>query len=148
MKVPILLPNIFNHPFTYESKINLKVGDYVIVPFGKAKITGVVWNKFEKKKNKRFLTKQVLRKIHVPSLNNRRDDIPVLVNHFIEILAEDHRIDVPIIEKSALKMICEANWTGNVRELRNVIERLLILTPSGENISSKIVSKYSHFTKI
>ncbi|MDG2363761.1 MAG: sigma-54 dependent transcriptional regulator [Flavobacteriales bacterium] len=86
--------------------------------------------------------------IHVPSLNNRRDDIPVLVNHFIEILAEDHRIDVPIIEKSALKMICEANWTGNVRELRNVIERLLILTPSGENISSKIVSKYSHFTKI
>ncbi|MBT7652870.1 MAG: sigma-54-dependent Fis family transcriptional regulator [Flavobacteriales bacterium] len=86
--------------------------------------------------------------IHVPSLNNRRDDIPVLVNHFIEILAEDHRIDVPIIEKSALKMMCEANWTGNVRELRNVIERLLILTPSGENISSKIVSKYSHFTKI
>ena len=86
--------------------------------------------------------------IHVPSLNNRRDDIPVLVNHFIEILAEDHRIDVPIIEKTALKMICEANWTGNVRELRNVIERLLILTPSGENISSKIVSKYSHFTKI
>ena len=86
--------------------------------------------------------------IHVPSLNNRRDVIPVLVNHFIEILAEDHRIDVPIIEKTALKMICEANWTGNVRELRNVIERLLILTPSGENISSKIVSKYSHFTKI
>ena len=86
--------------------------------------------------------------IHVPSLNNRRDDIPILVNHFIKLLAEDHRIEVPAIEKSALKMICEANWTGNVRELRNVIERLLILTPSGENISSKIVSKYSHFTKI
>lgn len=86
--------------------------------------------------------------IHVPSLNNRRDDIPVLVNHFIEILAEDHRIEVPIIEKSALKMICEANWTGNVRELRNVIERLLILTPAGENISSGIVSKYSHFTQM
>ena len=42
MKVPILLPNIFNHPFTYESDINLKVGDYVVVPFGKSKITGVV----------------------------------------------------------------------------------------------------------
>ena len=38
MKVPILLPNIINHPFTYESKIDLKVGDYVVVPFGKAKI--------------------------------------------------------------------------------------------------------------
>ena len=86
--------------------------------------------------------------IHVPSLNNRRDDIPVLVNHFIKLLAEDHRIEVPVIEKSALKMICEANWTGNVRELRNVIERLLILTPAGENISSEIVSKYSHFTQV
>ena len=84
--------------------------------------------------------------IHVPSLNNRRDDIPVLVEHFMKLLSEDHRIEVPVIEPSALKMMCEANWTGNVRELRNVIERLLILTPAGENISSEIVSKYSHFT--
>ena len=86
--------------------------------------------------------------IHVPSLNNRRDDIPVLVEHFMKLLAEDHRIEVPVIETSALKMMCEANWTGNVRELRNVIERLLILTPAGENISSEIVSKYSHFTEV
>jgi len=86
--------------------------------------------------------------IHVPSLNNRRDDIPVLVDHFLKLLAEDHRIEVPVIDASALKMICEANWTGNVRELRNVIERLLILTPAGENISSEMVSKYSHFTEI
>ena len=55
MKVPILLPNIFNHPFTYESDINLKVGDYVIVPFGKSKITGVVWDEFEKENNKKFI---------------------------------------------------------------------------------------------
>ena len=53
MKVPILLPNIFNHPFTYESSnLDLKIGDYVIVPFGKYKITGVVWNEFEKDKKK------------------------------------------------------------------------------------------------
>ena len=53
MKVPILLPNIFNHPFTYESSnLDLKIGDYVIVPFGKSKITGVVWNEFEKYKKK------------------------------------------------------------------------------------------------
>ncbi len=50
MKYPILLPNIFNHPFTYESNLNLICGDYVVVPFGKSKITGVVWNEFEKKK--------------------------------------------------------------------------------------------------
>ena len=48
MKFPILLPNIFNHPFTYESDLNLKVGDYVVVHFGKSKITGVVWYEFEK----------------------------------------------------------------------------------------------------
>ena len=41
MKIPILLPNIFNYAFTYESHIDLKVGDYVLVPFGKSKITGV-----------------------------------------------------------------------------------------------------------
>ena len=44
MKYPILVPNIFNHPFTYESNLILKVGDYVMVPFGKSKITGVVWD--------------------------------------------------------------------------------------------------------
>ena len=65
MKVPILLPNIFNHPFTYESQFNLKAGDYVIVPFGKSKITGVVWDEFEKKNNKRFKVKKVLKKLNV-----------------------------------------------------------------------------------
>ena len=68
MKVPILLPNIFNHPFTYESDINLKVGDYVLVPFGKSKITGVVWDEFEKKNNRNFKIKNVLKKLDVTPL--------------------------------------------------------------------------------
>jgi primosomal protein N' (replication factor Y) len=68
MKVPILLPNIFNYPFTYESDINLKVGDYVLVPFGKSKITGVVWDEFEKKSNKNFEIKKVLKKLDVNPL--------------------------------------------------------------------------------
>ena len=54
MKVPILIPNIFNHPFTYDSDLKLKVGDYVVVPFGKSELTGVVWDEFEKKTNKNF----------------------------------------------------------------------------------------------
>ncbi len=54
MKYPILLPNIFNYPFTYESSLNLKVGDYVLVPFGKSKVTGVVWNEFENHNNKKI----------------------------------------------------------------------------------------------
>ena len=68
MKVPILLPNIFNHPFTYESDLNLNVGDYVVVPFGKSEITGVVWNEFEKKKSKKFKVKNVLKKLDITPL--------------------------------------------------------------------------------
>ena len=69
MKVPILLPNIFNHPFTYESSdLNLKIGDYVIVSFGKSKITGVVWNQFEKDTKKKYVIKKVIKKLKIPSL--------------------------------------------------------------------------------
>ena len=71
MKVPILLPNIFNHPFTYESSnLDLKIGDYVVVPFGQSKITGVVWNEFEKDKKKKYLIKKVIQKLKIPSLKN------------------------------------------------------------------------------
>ena len=66
MKVPILIPNIFNHPFTYETNLKLKLGDYVIVPFGKSKITGVVWDEFEKNKNKNFTIKKVSKKNLLP----------------------------------------------------------------------------------
>jgi len=68
MKVPILIPNIFNYPFTYDSDLKLKVGDYVIIPFGKSELTGVVWDEFEKKTNKNFIIKKVSRKLNVPSL--------------------------------------------------------------------------------
>jgi primosomal protein N' (replication factor Y) (superfamily II helicase) len=69
MKCPVLIPNIFNHPFTYETDLKLKEGDYVIVPFGKTELTGVVWNDFEKKTNKNFSIKKVIKKLNVPSLN-------------------------------------------------------------------------------
>ena len=61
MKVPILVPNIFDYPFTYETgNIKLNVGDYVLIPFGKSKITGVVWNEFEEESNKKFHIKKVI----------------------------------------------------------------------------------------
>ncbi len=70
MKIPILLPNIFNHPFTYKSSnLNLKLGDYVEVPFGKSKKIGIVWDQFEKDKTKKYLIKNVIRKLEIPSLN-------------------------------------------------------------------------------
>jgi len=69
MRVPILIPNIFNHAFTYETNLKLSVGDYVQVPFGKGKATGVVWDEFEKNKNKNYKIKQVIKKFEIPSLN-------------------------------------------------------------------------------
>ena len=58
MKYPILLPNIFNHPFTYESNLKLELGDFVEVPFGKSKKTGVVWDEFEKNNKKNLKLKK------------------------------------------------------------------------------------------
>ena len=81
MKVPILIPNIFNHPFTYDSDLKLKVGDYVVVPFGKSELTGVVWDDFEKKTNKNFAIKKVSRKLDVPSL---KKNIIKFLNWFSE----------------------------------------------------------------
>ena len=68
MKYPVLIPNIFNFPFTYESDIELKVGDYVYVPFGKSRITGVVWDTFEKTNNKNFQIKKIIKKIQIKPL--------------------------------------------------------------------------------
>ena len=71
MKFPILLPNIFNHPFTYESDIKLKIGDFVEVPFGKSKIIGVVWDDFENNNNKIFKIKKVIRKLQITNLKKK-----------------------------------------------------------------------------
>ncbi len=54
MQFPILLPNIFNYPFTYESNLNLSVGIFGEVPFVYSKKIGVVWNELKKKKRKKF----------------------------------------------------------------------------------------------
>ena len=68
MKYPVLLPNIFDHPFTYESKIKLKIGDYVKVPFGNKNLTGVIWNSFEDKNKKNFKLRSIIEKIEIDPL--------------------------------------------------------------------------------
>ena len=71
MKYPVLLPNIFDHPFTYKSKLKLKVGDYVKVNFGKTSITGVIWDQFEKNNTKDFQIKSIEKKLDINSLNKQ-----------------------------------------------------------------------------
>lgn len=72
--------------------------------------------------------------IHVPSLNDRRDDIPLLVNKFLEDICADYGMAQKGIEESAIKLLQQYSWTGNIRELRNVVERLIIL-------SDKVITK-------
>ena len=68
MKYPVLLPNIFDYPFTYVSSLKLKIGDYVNVPFGKKIITGVIWDKFENNDNKNFKIKSIKEKLNIEPL--------------------------------------------------------------------------------
>ena len=66
--------------------------------------------------------------IKVPSLNERISDIPILVDHFLKLISVENNKELKKIESNAVKKLKNFNWTGNVRELRNVIERLLILS--------------------
>jgi DNA-binding NtrC family response regulator len=76
----------------------------------------------------------------VPSLNDRRDDIPALVHHFLNAICAEYGIPVKGIENDAIEALKQNNWTGNIRELRNVVERLIIL--SGKMITAADVASY------
>src|SRR5687767_13272433 len=78
--------------------------------------------------------------IHVPSLNERRDDVPVLVDTFLTDICSEYGVAKKSIDDDALKLLQDYNWTGNIRELRNVVERLIIL--SGKSISAEDVRSY------
>jgi len=79
--------------------------------------------------------------IRVPSLNERKDDIPILANHFLNQIAEDYGQPVKDITPAAIKALQQLDWTGNIREFRNVIERLIILSPKA--IDEKEVKAYA-----
>ena len=75
--------------------------------------------------------------IHVPPLNERKDDIPLLIEHFLKDISEEYKQPVKEIDADAVKALQDYNWTGNIRELRNVVERLIIL--SDKKITKKDV---------
>ena len=78
--------------------------------------------------------------IHVPSLSERKEDIPLLVDYFISTISSEMGKPVRRIDADAVKALTEKPWTGNIRELRNVVERLLIL--SGDTITLNDVILY------
>ncbi len=79
--------------------------------------------------------------IRVPSLNERKEDIPLLSEHFLKQICEDYGMPLKSFSKEALKELQKINWTGNIREFRNVVERLIILC--GKVISDQDVIAYA-----
>ncbi len=79
--------------------------------------------------------------IKVPALNDRRDDIPMLIEHFTTKIAEEQGVVEKVFSKKAVQLLQEYDWTGNIRELRNVIERLIIL--GGTEISEQDVKLFA-----
>ncbi|MBS4063856.1 MAG: sigma-54-dependent Fis family transcriptional regulator [Chitinophagaceae bacterium] len=78
--------------------------------------------------------------IHVPSLNQRKEDIPLLADHFLKQIAEEYGQAVKGIDKAAIESLQQHNWSGNIREFRNVMERLVIL--SGKVITADDVHSF------
>ena len=78
--------------------------------------------------------------IKVPDLDDRKSDIPLLVGHFMEQISSETGMPTRSIDDEAMKLLVGKNWTGNIRELRNVVERLMIL--SGDRITAADVKAY------
>ncbi|PHK35170.1 Fis family transcriptional regulator, partial [Nostoc linckia z16] len=79
--------------------------------------------------------------IKVPALNDRRDDIPTLINHFAEKISAEQGSAPKRFADDAVRLLQEYDWTGNIRELRNVVERLIIL--GGSEISETDVKLFA-----
>ena len=82
--------------------------------------------------------------IHVPALADRASDVPLLVAHFLDQLCSQSGRSVPRVGAEAMDMLAGAPWTGNVRELRNAVERLLIFCPAKGAIDAALVAKHGH----
>ena len=79
--------------------------------------------------------------IDVPTLSSRKDDIPLLINYFVEIICKEQGIESKSFSKESISLLQDYNWSGNIRELRNVIERLIIL--GGNPISEKDIKLFA-----
>ena len=80
--------------------------------------------------------------LNVPPLNDRKNDIPILIEHFISLLSNQYENKRIFVDETGMKKMKSYDWKGNVRELRNVVERLFILSEN-DQISDKEVAKFS-----
>ena len=136
MKVPILLPNIFNYPFTYQSDMSLKIGEYVLVPFGKTKMIGVVWNHFEPSNQKYFNLKKVVKKLKIKPLNENTikflnwfseyNLIPKGMSLKLHLLSNEAVEEMPDKEYESYKLIKKNNDFKLSNEQKKSLDELKI----------------------
>jgi len=122
MKFPVLLPNIFNHPFTYESDLKLKTGDYVVVPFGKNKVSGVIWDDFEQDNKKKFKIKRILKKLEVPAL--KKDTIKFL-NWFAQynLIPKGLALKLTLLSNHAIEKVTDDKYKDFLTKIKdNLVE--------------------------
>lgn len=127
-----------------EGKIQ-RVGDAKDISVNVRVLAATNKNLKEEIKNKRFREDLYHRLavilIDVPSLNDRREDIPLLIEHFAKKIAKEQGTAVKSFSEKAIRLLQEYDWTGNIRELRNVIERLIIL--GEDKVSEKDVKLFA-----
>ena len=141
MKVPILLPKIFNHPFTYETNLKLRLGDYVEVPFGKTKTVGVVWDEFEKNTEKKFQIKKVTKKLKIPNLNKKMVNF---INWFAEynVIPKGMALKLSLLNNSNLDEFPKnelQNYSINLKK------KIFNLTKTQKDSLKKIEKKSNEF---
>ncbi len=141
MKFPILLPNIFNHPFTYESDFKLKVGDYVIVPFGKAKITGVVWDEFEKNDKKTFKIKKVSQKLEISAL--KKDTIKFL-NWFSEynLIPKGMALKLSLLNRGVIEKLKDEKYIEYLKRFKSISFELSREQKKSLKLMNKVSNKF------
>jgi len=122
MKVPVLLPNIFDHPFTYTSKEKLKIGDYVEVPFGKKKMIGIIWDDFEEGPKKKFKIKDIIKKFTKDPLENKTIKFKLPTIDFLKKPTKKERensSDIKINENTLEKILLDFGVEGKIKKISN-----------------------------
>ena len=138
MNYPVLLPNVFDYPFTYKSDIKLKIGDFVIVPFGKTKITGVVWDEFEKNDKKNFKIKKVLKKLDILAL--KKDTINFL-NWFSKynLIPKGMALKLSLLSSNAVEKLSDEKYNEYSANIKNNSFEL----SKDQKRSLKLMTKFS-----
>ena len=165
MKYPVLLPNIFDHPFTYESNLNLKIGEYVKVPFGKSIITGVIWDNFEKNDNKIFKLKKIVRRLNIKPLKKETikflnwfseyNLVPKGMSLKLHLLSgeaieefEDKDYDFFLSKDEVKEFRLSKDQNKILDELKNKDNKFRVHLLQGTTGSGKTIVYFSHILKI